>query len=86
MHMYIHVLQLLPQKFSDRMSDSTELTEQVHFEPEADGRDQCVNDGRDFAKSRGQQEPSGQGRLAAISLERMTSGNTEMTYNRIIER
>ena len=29
------------------MSDSTELTEQVHFAPAADGRDQCVNNGRD---------------------------------------
>ena len=36
--------------FSDRMSDSTELKEQVYFAPETDGRDQCVNDGRDEAR------------------------------------
>ena len=30
-----------------RKSDTTDSTEQMHLTPDADGRDQLVNDGRD---------------------------------------
>ena len=74
------------------MSDVTELTEQMYFAPETDGRDQCVNDGRDEVLN---PEDMIKGvlqlmkdsiSLVATKLKRMTSGSTEMTNNRIIER
>ena len=61
------------------MSDSTELAEQVHFAPAADGRDHCVNDGRDETLQNPEDNKNAVFKGVLQIFKRMASSNTEMT-------